>query len=248
MKKILYYLLSLLLIGISLFSVTQTYDILKQNSNEKKQNEYLTNVAKKETQENSNSTDKEDEVEIDFESLQKVNDDIIAWIKIPDTTIDYAIVQGTDNDYYLHYNAMKEKNYAGAVFVDYNNINPFEDVHTIVYAHNVKHGTMFAPLEKYMDEDFFQEHPIYYIYTPETNYEVEIFAFYTTSDYSDAYELVAVEQYISKWQSESLYTSDVKVNEDDCIVTLSTCSYERNNQPSELRHVLKGVLRKTSEG
>ena len=161
MKKILYYLLSLLLIGISLFSVTQIYDIIKQNSNEKKQNEYLTNVAKKETQENS--TDKEDVVEIDFESLQKVNDDIIAWIKIPDTTIDYAIVQGIDNDYYLHYNAMKEKNYAGAVFVDYNNINPFKDVHTIVYAHNVKHGTMFAPLEKYMDEDFFQEHPIYYI-------------------------------------------------------------------------------------
>lgn len=105
MKKILYYLLSLLLIGISLFSVTQIYDILKQNNNEKKQNEYLTNVAKKETQENSNSTEeeKEKEVEIDFESLQKVNNDIIAWIKIPDTTIDYAIVQGIDNDYYLHY-------------------------------------------------------------------------------------------------------------------------------------------------
>lgn len=250
MRKLLYYLLSLVLILISCYSVTQIYNILKQNSNEKEQNAYLNEIAKKDesgTSYTTNEEKKENEVVIDFKGLQKINNDIIAWIKIPDTTIDYPIVQGTDNDYYLHYNAMKEENYAGAVFVDYQNMNPFEDKHTIVYAHNVKHGTMFAPLEKYGEEKFFKEHPIYNIYTPKANYEVEIFAFYTTTDISDAYELIDVERYISQWQANSLYSNDAEVDDNDCIVTLSTCSYEHNNQPSELRHVLKGVIKKIDD-
>ena len=247
MKKLLYYLILFVLFLISLYSVTQIYDILKENNEEKKQNNYLSEIAKRDDNEEKDEKKKEKEIKIDFEALKKVNDEIIAWIKIPDTTIDYAIVQGIDNDYYLHYNAMKEENYAGAVFVDCQNESPFKDKHTIVYAHNVKHGTMFAPLEKFGDADFFNKHPVYYIYTPETNYEVEIFAFYTTTDVSDAYELVDIDPYIAKWQSESLYCSDVKVNNGDCIVTLSTCSYERNNQPSELRHVLKGVLKEINK-
>ena len=247
MKKILYYLLSIVLILTSLYSAIQIFNILQENNEERKQNDYLIEIAKKEDKSEPKEEKNENQVEIDFEALKKVNDEIIAWIKIPDTTIDYAIVQGTDNDFYLHYNARKEENYAGAVFVDCQNANPFKDEHTIVYAHNVKHGTMFAPLEKYMDEDFFKKHPVYYIYTPEANYEVEIFAFYTTTDVSDAYELIDIGQYILKWQSDSLYSNDVKVNDNDRVVTLSTCSYERNDQPSELRHVLKGVIKKVDE-
>lgn len=220
----------------------QIYQILSQNSVEKQQNEYLSDIA------GISDTKIEEDIpqtrKIDFQALKTANPQIIGWITIPDTTIDYAIVQGEDNDYYLHHNALKEENYAGAVFVDYRNETPFQEAHTIVYAHNVKHGTMFAPLEKYMDEDFFQEHPVYYIYTPEGNYEIEIFSFYTTTATSDAYELYQVSEHVSSWQLASLYQKDVVINEEDHIVTLSTCSYERNGEPSELRHVLKGILRK----
>lgn len=245
MKKLGYIFLLLLFSFTSIYSIYRIYDILSQNNVEKEHNEYLTEIAgisNKNTEEEISTTR-----EIDFEALKATNNEIIGWLTIPDTTIDYAIVQGADNDYYLHHNALKEANYAGAVFVDYRNQTPFQEPHTIVYAHNVKHGTMFAPLEKYMDEAFFQNHPVYYIYTPDANYEVEVFAFYTTIATSDAYELYQINEYVPKWQLDSMHQSDVVINEEDCIVTLSTCSYERNNQPSELRHVLKGILRKQKE-
>lgn len=247
MKKFIYLVLVIVFAAASIYSLYQVYDILNQNYVEESQNDYLNDVAKGE------STEKQNDVEttkvIDFKALQEINSDIIGWIHIPDTTIDYAIVQGNDNDYYLHYNAMKEENYAGAVFMDYRNHPDFSDDHTIIYAHNVKHGTMFAPLELYQDEQFFKEHPVYDIYTPNQYYQVHVFAFYTTTDTSDAYEISFNQNKmddIQKWQLQSLYQNDVQISENDCIVTLSTCSYQRNNQPSELRYVLKGVLKKAS--
>ena len=227
---------------MSIYSLYQIYQILSQNNVEKQQNEYLSDIAG--ISDEKREEDISQTRQIDFQALKAANPQIIGWLTIPDTTIDYAMVQGEDNDYYLHHNALKEENYAGAVFVDYRNKTPFQEEHTIVYAHNVKHGTMFAPLEKYMDEAFFQEHPFYYIYTPEGNYEVEVFSFYTTTATSDAYELYQVKEYVSSWQLASMHQKDVVINEGDHIVTLSTCSYERNNEPSELRHVLKGILRK----
>jgi sortase B len=246
MKKFIYAILSLIFVFTSIYSIYQIYHILNQNHVEKAQNEYLNDIAMKplsKPQQERNPYD----IEIDFDALQNKNEEIIAWIKIPDTDIDHAIVQGSDNDYYLHHNALKEENYAGAVFVDYRNAKPFEEEHTIIYAHNVKHGTMFASLELFGDETFYKKHPIYYLYTPKGNYEVEIFAFYTTTSTSDAYELYDINHYVSKWQENSQFQSQVQLTEDDYIVTLSTCSYERNNQPSELRHVLKGVLKKLSK-
>lgn len=246
MKRLIYITLIILLSITSVYSCYQIYLILEENYQEQKQNQALSEIAKVDKEE---INDKE-EVQINFDALTKVNSEIIGWIQIPDTTIDYAMVQGIDNDYYLHYNAMKEKNYAGAVFMDYRNDSYFKDEHTIIYAHNVKHGTMFAPLESYSDESFFNQHPIFYIYTPKQNYEIHIFAFYTTNDTSDAYELYLTPQnkmdYIQQWRNQSLYQNDLQIKESDHIVTLSTCSYERNNQPSELRLVLKGVLKKAS--
>lgn len=246
MKKKIYLCLIILCFMIGSYSFYQIYLILNQNYVEKKHHQYLSDIAQvhQNVDDNLIKEPNKEEIKIDFEALQAENSDIIAWLQIPDTTIDYAIVQGEDNDYYLHHNAMKEENYAGAIFVDYRNKTPFEEEHTIIYGHNVKHGTMFAPLESFQEETFFQNHPYFYLYTPKANYKVEIFAFYTTTATSDAYELSSINHtLINKWYNDSLYQHPISFQEEDKIITLSTCSYERNNQPSELRHVLKGILR-----
>lgn len=253
MKSIIRYPLMLLCLCLCLYSLYEIYQIVSQNITEKQQLQELQELAGLSAEPDPSPADDQSEpkpaVQPDFEALRAVNPDICGWVYIPDTEINYPLVQGSDNDYYLTHTAMKQENYAGAVFLDYRNANDFSDDHTLVYAHNVKHGTMFAQLEYFMEEAFFQSHPIVYLYTPQADYEAHVYAFYTTTDSSDAYQLAfrnAQEKlsYAANWTSQSSYHHDVEVRAEDHLVTFSTCSYERNNQPSELRHVLKCVLKK----
>ena len=101
---------------------------------------------------------------IDFEELQKINPDIVAWIRIEGLGIDYPVVQGEDNEHYLHYTFRGEANVAGSIFLDYRNKADFSDSKIILYGHNMKNGTMFGSLKKYQDESVFQENQIITIY------------------------------------------------------------------------------------
>ncbi len=103
------------------------------------------------------------EPEIDEEKLKKINPDYSFWIRIPGTSIDYPVVWGKEEAYYLDHGFDKEKHLSGAIFADSARI-PFVSANTIVYGHNMKDGSMFSDLKKYKDTDFTREHPYVEIY------------------------------------------------------------------------------------
>ncbi len=93
--------------------------------------------------------EKETGKEIDFEGLRKINEDLVAWIQIPGIGVDYPVVQGEDNEYYLYHTFQKENNKAGSIFLDYRNHDDFTDRRVILYGHNMKDGSMFSNLKQY---------------------------------------------------------------------------------------------------
>ena len=108
------------------------------------------------TNENSsNKTNKNKENSIDFSHINK---DFVCWINIKNTNIDYPVVQGDDNSYYLHRDIYGNYLYAGTTFLDYRN-NYNDSKNLIVYGHNMKNTTMFSELEKFKKEDFFNSNP-----------------------------------------------------------------------------------------
>lgn len=115
-----------------------------------------------------------EEKTIDFEELRKINDDIVAWIQIPGIDVDYPVVQGEDNEYYLHHTFRKEVNKAGSIFLDYRNRADFTEQRVIIYGHNMKDGSMFSNLKKYQDNAFRKESGTAYLYLPEKTLQLEI--------------------------------------------------------------------------
>ena len=123
----------------------------------------------------------------------------------------------------------------------------FQDRNTIIYGHNVKHGTMFAELEKFKEQAFFEKHPYLYIFTEKQNYRCEIFSMYSTTATSDSYRLQYADDadfmsYVDMVKKRSDFKRAITIQNRDRIVSLSTCSYERDGQPSELRYLLHAVL------
>lgn len=240
-KKILYDILIVIALIVFLFSGYQLFNIYYLNYQEGKETKNIQEIAKV-----KKNPEKED-FTIDWKALQKKNPKIIGWILIPDTDISYPIVQGEDNDYYLTHTFENKENYAGAIFLDAYAQKNFKDKNTIIYGHNVKHGTMFADLEKFKEASFYKKHPYVYVFTPKQNYRAEVFSFYTTEADSASYRLQYgdEEDYLSYLNMiYQLSESKRKMNLEakDHIVTLSTCSYERNGQPSNLRYLLHAKL------
>ncbi len=173
--------------------------------------------------------DKKNALDIDWDKLLKKNEDIKAWIYAKDTVINYPVVRGEDNDYYLHRLLNGEYNFKGTIFIDANCERPFEDFLTIIYGHSMRDGSMFKPLFKWRDQDFYDKHKKMMILTPDQDYNLEIFACcYTTGD-SDRYVYGITEkeektEYIDWAFANSLIQCDVTVEPDDTIVMLSTCA------------------------
>ena len=125
--------------------------------------------------EDDNEGEKQEEtVTVDFASLQAINPDIVAWLRIPGV-LEYPVVRGKDNSYYLNHTVQKTYNIAGSIFLDYRNERDFSDSKNIIYGHNMKDGSMFHVLRNYQDIDFFQEHTDMEIYLPDgrtLNYQI----------------------------------------------------------------------------
>lgn len=168
---------------------------------------------------------------VDFESLTEVNDDVIGWIYIPDTNVNYPIVQGTDNRHYVSTMADGSSNAAGSIFMDYRNAPEFTDRHTVIYGHNMRNGSMFANIVDYKKSGYLEAHPIGMIMTPAGNFRLEVIGGYVADLSDSAWQLeFAGEDDFSAWLEETLSrTGDVlgvRPDGTDRIVTLSTCSYE----------------------
>ena len=169
-------------------------------------------------------------MDIDFASLKSVNDDVVGWIyveAVPD--INYPIVHGKDNETYLHRTYEKNYNFAGTIFVDYENKGDFSDCNTIVYGHNMKNGSMFAGLKEYRSASYMVTHPNIYVDLADGTHAYQVFSVYEADADSDSYTIgfapdEQYETFLSTIKSRSQYDTGVEVTKEDSIITLSTCT------------------------
>ncbi|WP_289128053.1 class B sortase [uncultured Clostridium sp.] len=164
------------------------------------------------------------------EELKSINSDYKMWIQIENTNINYPVVQGSDNDYYLKHNFRKESNISGTVFVESaNDID--NDKNIILYGHNMRNGTMFNNITNYKEESFFNEDNKINIIMNNTLYEYEVFSVYVknVSEVNLAIGFASEDEFINyayNEAEESLYKKDVDFSAEDNLITLVTCSYE----------------------
>lgn len=177
--------------------------------------------------------EQKDQIPIDFASLKETNEDIYAWIDIPDTNIHYPIVQSqTDDSYYLNHTIEGAEGYPGSIYTERLNAKDFSDFNTVIYGHDMKDGSMFKDLHKFEDADFFNQHEEVVIYTETEKKVYKIFAsvvyddrhilyYYNNQNVEDRKDFLQ-----SIYESRNMKNqirSDVSVDENSHIITLSTC-------------------------
>lgn len=181
--------------------------------------------------------------EVDFAALTDINPDIVAWIYLEGTGINYPVVQGDDNSYYLKHLFTGGWNSAGCIFMDSRNNGDFSERNSIIYGHHMKNNSMFSSLDGYKKQEFHDEHPVVLILTPEQNYKLEVFSAYVANVEDSAWDLgftvAGYEDWLEEVCEKSCFASTVIPTVTDHVVTLSTCSYEFNNA----RFVVHGILR-----
>lgn len=165
---------------------------------------------------------------IDLKSLREENKDAIGYIKVNNTNIDYIIVKGKDNSFYLNHNFKKEWNIAGWIFMDYR--NKLDDNNIIIYGHDTKDGSMFGTLQNILTKDWYSNKNNYEVIfvTEEDTYYYEVFSIYTivpedyyiTTSFNNENEY---EKFLNTIKSRSIYNFNTDLKKEDKILTLSSC-------------------------
>ncbi len=203
----------------------------------------LDEEVKDEIPRNYNRADFPD-LEIDFDGLAEINDQVVAWLYVGSVGISYPVVQDPtegENEYYLHHTFEKEENSSGCVFMDWE-VNPdLSSFNTFIYGHNMKNGTMFGSLKKLLrEEDLYETDPYFYIFTRDGIYRYKIFSFYLDSTDSKMYATCDTfkkyRQYVRKTLEMSERDLGVEVSENDKMATLVTCSGSGSNKKREFVH------------
>lgn len=237
--------------GISLFHIVKIINEDKKSENLNKDliNKAIITIDDSTNNKHNNlpETTKENiPIKVDFNLLTTENKDIIAWIYCPDTPINYPIVKGNDNSYYLNRLLDGTNNPAGTLFADYRCAADFSDLNTVVYGHNMKNDTMFGILPNYKKQDYYEKHSVWYLSTPDKDYKIELIAGYVTPSNSNLYNIGNSREerdiQISNAINNSTFTSNLQVLETDKLITLSTCSNEYENARFVLLGVLKEVI------
>lgn len=203
-----------------------------------------------EAKKTSNTSTTVSKSSINWDYLKAQNPNAAAWITLPDSVIDYPVTYALDNSYYLNHLFDGTENYAGCVFIDYNNSRDFKDKNTVMYAHYMKNGEgrMFTALNNYVDQSYYDGHKTIIIDTPTALYHMEVVAGIETTGSSNYIQLSFASSagfldYVKGFVDQSTFQSDVTVGEGDQLITLSTCSPKQYDG----RYVLIGKLVKVQD-
>lgn len=182
--------------------------------------------------------------QMDFEELSVTMPDICGWITVPGTDIDYPVVHGADNEFYLEHLPDGTPNSAGSIMLDAVNSPEWTDDVSILHGHHMRAGNMFGNLSAYADADFAREHSVIMLYTPAGDYEVQVVAACVVDSHEFEYITGFVSEedfnsYIAYLTEASAYKTDVEITQDDRFILLSTCDYEFE----DARFVVLGVLK-----
>lgn len=175
--------------------------------------------------------------DFDYQALLDENSDCIGWLKIDGTDISYPVVQGEDNEFYLHHDFQKNYAICGTLMLDYRNDIEAGQEHLIIYGHQMKDGSMFKQLHGYKKEEFYYEHKEITLYLENQKYQYEVAAVYVTNvaqsgGYYDFLHKETRKQqmdYLQQMAAYQLYPTGVTVREEDELLSLSTCEYSSTN-------------------
>ena len=247
MNKKYIIILSLLIVILAISS----FFIIKEFAENKKEIDIYDDLQEIVIEENPdlNTTNVDTEIEksegessnkYNLENIAKINSDVVGWIKIENTNIDYPVMQ--NGDYYLHRNIYKNYSSHGTPYLaEYCNIQYSDNL--IIYGHHMNDNSMFAQLDNYKKHSFYENHKYikFYSYyngkTIEKTYEVAIafktvvysdkgFKYYNYTNFSDVQEL---NDFIENCRKLEFYNTGIDINYGDKLITLSTCEYSQKN-------------------
>lgn len=245
---------AVLIITFSVMLAVSGYFIVRNYLDEKKINDLYGDIAEKTESEsdeaeesdsaNSESVEPEKEKPLlsEYAELYEQNSDMVGWVYIEDTNINYPVVQSKDDpDFYLKHDFNKKKSDYGCPYVQANcDVNEPSD-NIMLYGHHMRNGTMFADLEKFESKSFWKKHKTFTFNTLTDKYEYEIIAVFKTVVYTDSpdafryYDFVNAKNpdeftaYVQKCKELSLYDTGVYAEYGDKLITLSTCEYSNTN-------------------
>ena len=176
-----------------------------------------------------------DEESPTFEELRSINPEVISWLTIYGTKINYPLVQGFDNMKYVNTNALGGMSLSGAIFLDYRNSSDFSDFNSILYGHHMEKGAMFGDIDEFENEAFFNANKYGNLYYGDKDYGIEIYAFIKTDAYDDTIFSANVSSedgkrnYLSHIEDNAEFYRDIGVSIDDRLLVLTTCSTYATN-------------------
>ena len=176
---------------------------------------------------------------MDFTELQQQNPDVVGWVNIPGTSIDYPVMQTTDNQFYLRHGLDREYDQLGLPFLDYE-CKLVESDQLILYGHNMGEDRTerFSPLQDYRDPEYYKQHPVIYFYTPEETVRYKVVAVFgltarvEDADYFAFNEWInfpdedARQRYLEQIEQRAFYMAGDFAHEEETLLTLCTCTYE----------------------
>ena len=227
-------ILILILVGILIFSGIKIFNWFLNN---KENNEIKENILSYVEEIENDENDKKTEYSIDFDSLKEINSDIVGFLKVNNTNIEYAVVKTNNNGFYLNHNFEKKQNLGGWIFADYNNKFDDTDYNIIIYGHNIKDGSMFGTLKNTFKEEWYKNEDNKYItfITENGTRKYEVFSIYEekASDYPIQTKFSNDSEYlefIKNLKEKSIYEFNADVSATTEIITLSTCGNSNTNR------------------
>ena len=180
------------------------------------------------------------EYKIDFEKLKSVNNQVVAWLRVKGTQVEYPIVQAKDNNYYLKRNLDKKYNVGGWIFADYKNKLDGTDKNIVIYGHNMKDDSMFGSLKNILNEEWYNNQENYVIdfineneeqkYQVFSVYKIEKEDYYINTEFKNN----EFEEFIDTLKNRSIKDFNIDISPEDSILTLSTCA--ENNKYRVVLH------------
>src|SRR5690625_649236 len=216
-KRVTSYVITIACLAVFAYAAHGLIDILLDYYQNRKVINDVQDIYYQEADSQFNQDEIEKGIRSGFDELMKLNENVVGWITIEGTQIDYPILQADNNTDFMFHNFYGEESIAGSIFMDYRNDITMDDNNIVVYGHRMKDGSMFQHLTKFLDKDFFEKHRTFTIDTLYDSYEAEIFAVYPTmidfnyiqTDFSNEEEFVGL---IEDIQNKSTYKRDVDLN------------------------------------
>lgn len=185
-----------------------------------------------------------EEDELSFQELTAINPEVIGWLSVYGTNIDYPIVQAANNEKYISTNVLGEYSLVGSIFLDYRNERKFTDFNSLLYGHHMEKGAMFGDIEKFAEQSFLEQHPYGNLYYGGKNHGLEFWDLLEVNAYDQTVYAPAITDmearrgYLDRIQSKAICRREIEVSPEDRILLLTTCS----SQSTDGRYILAGKI------